>query len=61
MEERGPDLLDAPGAHAVGRLSSDTWQQLAVLLPAERQVPARLGRQGRQKDRLVEDGPQAGL
>lgn len=45
----------------LGRLPSNTGQQLAVLLPAEGQVPTRLGRHGRQEDGLVEGGLQTGL
>lgn len=41
--------------------SGHSRQQFAMLLPAERQVAAGLGRHGRQKDGLMEDSLQAGL
>lgn len=55
------NLLDAPMLDSLRRLPDNTWQKLAVLLPAERQVPSRLGRHGRQEDGLVEGGLKAGI
>lgn len=55
------DLLDAPVLDSLSVDSGDPWQQLTVLLPAERQVSARLRWHGWQEDRLVEGSLQTGV
>lgn len=52
-------LLDAPALDGVGGDSGHARQQLAVLLPAERQVASGLRRHGGQEDGLMEGGLQA--
>lgn len=42
-------LVNTPRCNLLGLNALDTWQQLAVLLPAQRQCAVRLRAQGRQE------------
>lgn len=47
-------LVHRPSGHLAGLDVGHAGKQLAVLLPAEGQVPERLGGHGRHEDRLVQ-------
>ena len=51
---RAAHLVYGPVGHEAGLHARHPGEELTVLLPAQRQVPAGVGRHRREEDRLVE-------